>query len=233
MNTARGETSVVGGGALSAASLLPRESTALGLLTSSVRSLPRSTRHRECQRPAQSRKRPALSASTAPAALSTAPPCSPPRQLTVGMTWTPVTDEERAYYGVPKPAPALISELLHRPEPAGDPTWGRGPLPRAPDEARIRATHGHRDGKVWLDEHRKDEWVAYQVWEPTKGSQDRGARVSSSLPHVPIQELILSPRQNAISCFATGSTTTGASLPCTQINSSMQGYVQRAHHRKA
>ncbi|KAG0661557.1 hypothetical protein C6P46_003969 [Rhodotorula mucilaginosa] len=89
------------------------------------------------------------------------------------MTWTPVTEEERAYYSVPKPAPALISELLHRPEPAGDPTWGRAPLPRAPDEARIRATHGHRDGKVWLDEHTKDEWVAYQVWEPTKGSQDR------------------------------------------------------------
>ncbi|GAA5955567.1 hypothetical protein JCM8115_006791 [Rhodotorula mucilaginosa] len=89
------------------------------------------------------------------------------------MTWTPVTEEERAYYSVPKPAPALISELLHRPEPAGDPVWGRAPLPRAPDEARIRATHGHRDGKVWLDEHTKDEWVAYQVWEPTKGSQDR------------------------------------------------------------
>lgn len=93
------------------------------------------------------------------------------------MTWTPVTEEERAYYSVPKPAPALISELLHRPEPAGDPTWGREPLPRAPDEARIRSTHGHRDGKVWLDEHRKDEWVAYQVWEPTKGSEDKGARV--------------------------------------------------------
>ncbi|GAA5879831.1 hypothetical protein JCM3774_001396 [Rhodotorula dairenensis] len=89
------------------------------------------------------------------------------------MGWEPVTDEERAYYSVPKPAPSLVSQLLHRPEPEGDPTWGRGSLPRAPDEARIRATHDHRDGRVRLDEHRIEEWVAYQVWEPTKGSQSR------------------------------------------------------------
>lgn len=38
--------------------------------------------------------------------------------------------------------------------------------------------------------------------------------------------LMLTTRQNAISCSATESTTTGASLPCTQTNSSMQGYVQ-------
>ncbi|GAA5986427.1 hypothetical protein JCM10908_003750 [Rhodotorula pacifica] len=89
------------------------------------------------------------------------------------MVWQPSTAEERAYYSVPKPQPSLVSQLLHRPEPAGDPTWGRGALPRAPDEAEIRATHKHRDGKVWLDEQRKEEWVAYQVWEPTKGSEDK------------------------------------------------------------
>ncbi|BGP54951.1 hypothetical protein JCM8202_003461 [Rhodotorula sphaerocarpa] len=88
------------------------------------------------------------------------------------MIWKPVTEEECAYYSVPKPAPPIVSELLHRP-PRADPTWGRADLPRAPDEARIRATHGYRDGKVHLDQLKGRQWVAYQIWEPAPGSKDR------------------------------------------------------------
>lgn len=89
------------------------------------------------------------------------------------MIWKPVTEEECAYYSVPKTAPPIVSELLHRP-PRADPTWGRADLPRAPDEARIRATHGYRDDKVHLDQLKGRQWVAYQIWEPTPGSKDRG-----------------------------------------------------------
>ncbi|TNY17865.1 lysophospholipase [Rhodotorula diobovata] len=83
------------------------------------------------------------------------------------MVWSPPPDQA-AYFSIPAPSDthSLALQLLHRP-PHGDPTWGRAALPRGPDEQRIRETHPHRDGRVYL--HGSDrEWVAYQVWEPAK-----------------------------------------------------------------
>ncbi|GJN89703.1 hypothetical protein Rhopal_002690-T1 [Rhodotorula paludigena] len=91
------------------------------------------------------------------------------------MPWTP-PPEHAAYYSIPAPSDthSRLAELLHQP-PNSDATWGRAALVRAPDEARVRAAHDHRDGKVYLDGDKKREWVAYQVWEPTKGSPKREA----------------------------------------------------------
>lgn len=89
------------------------------------------------------------------------------------MVWSPPPDQA-AYFSIPAPSDthSLALQLLHRP-PHGDPTWGRAALPRGPDEQRIRETHPHRDGRVYL--HGSDrEWVAYQVWEPAKGAPRRG-----------------------------------------------------------
>ncbi|GAA5894490.1 hypothetical protein JCM8208_006256 [Rhodotorula glutinis] len=88
------------------------------------------------------------------------------------MVWVP-PPEHAAYFSIPAPSDthSLAAQLLHRP-PAGDPTWGRAALPRAPDEQRVRQSHSYRDGKVHL-EGSGTEWVAYQVWEPTRGAPER------------------------------------------------------------
>ncbi|BGP39175.1 hypothetical protein JCM10449v2_003113 [Rhodotorula kratochvilovae] len=90
------------------------------------------------------------------------------------MVWSPPPELE-AYFSIPAPSDthSLLSQLLHL-APSGDPTWGRAALPRGPDEQNIRETHAFRDGRVYLHGGKKD-WVAYQVWEPTKGAPKREA----------------------------------------------------------
>ncbi|GAA5892486.1 uncharacterized protein JCM6883_007375 [Sporobolomyces salmoneus] len=85
--------------------------------------------------------------------------------------WTP-PESQAAYYSIPSPSStqSILSQLL--PLKPSDPTYGRSALPRAPEEQEMRLNHKHRDGKVYLNGS-KNEWVAYQVWEPKQGVQDR------------------------------------------------------------
>lgn len=85
--------------------------------------------------------------------------------------WTP-PESQAAYYSIPSPSStqSILSQLL--PLKPSDPTYGRSALPRAPEEQEMRLNHKHRDGKVFLNGS-KNEWVAYQVWEPKQGVQDR------------------------------------------------------------
>lgn len=100
-------------------------------------------------------------------------PSLPSSAATMG--WTP-PPSQASYYSTPAPSDTLplTSQLLpFRSPPNNDPTYGRGGLPRLPEEERIRKEYGCRDGQVHTG-RREDEWVAYQVWEPKKGVESKG-----------------------------------------------------------
>lgn len=87
--------------------------------------------------------------------------------------WTPAPGEE-AYYAIPSPSsqqwaiPTLFPSFN-----SVDPTFGRSALPFAPNELRMRADPAIdvKEGKVWFDLKKSDDFISYETWSPKCGSE--------------------------------------------------------------